>query len=112
MGAKSAESVFDYMQQEENRELLRQLETVGFSFMKKMDVSRNQIGALSGMTILFTGTLTTMTRPEASKSSSSRCIHRRYAHQAGHSSCGGRKSWIKIGKSEKDADCYVWRRSF
>lgn len=67
VGAKSAESVFDYMQQEENRELLRQLETVGFSFMKKVDVSRNQAGALSGMTILFTGTLTTMTRPEASE---------------------------------------------
>ncbi|MFN7160353.1 MAG: NAD-dependent DNA ligase LigA [Candidatus Gracilibacteria bacterium] len=65
IGDKTAESVYDYLHQDENIALLHGLESVGVSLEKKQKSTLKKDGKLSGMTFLFTGTLTSFTRTEA-----------------------------------------------
>ena len=68
IGPKVAQSVFDYFNDTKNRDLISslKLEGVNTSNKKKAIESKESGGSLNGITFLFTGTLTSMGRKEAS----------------------------------------------
>jgi DNA ligase (NAD+) len=70
VGPVLAQNVFNFFQNEHNVELLQTMESIGLNLRqtdedKKADV--NTEGPLYGKSILFTGTLSQMTREEAEK---------------------------------------------
>ncbi len=67
-GPKVAGSAHEFFSQDSTRQLLDELETLGLNLKQlEADIPKSQDGSLpfSGKTILFTGTLSTMTRDEA-----------------------------------------------
>ena len=63
VGIKVAQSIFDYFHDEGNREMLRALEKAG---LQLKGAKREKItGSLSGITFLFTGTLSQLKRSDA-----------------------------------------------
>ena len=63
IGDKIAESIYDYFHNEDNKKMLDEFEELGFVFE---NVNINKTDELAGKTFVLTGTLTTMTRDEAS----------------------------------------------
>jgi len=65
VGPKVAAAVFDFFRLHENRHMIDELEKEGVNLSNYHQVQRNENGALSGKTFLFTGTLTHFKRSEA-----------------------------------------------
>jgi DNA ligase (NAD+) len=60
-----AESIFQFFQNETNRQLIRDLQAEGVQICRVEKERTEGEGILSGLTLLFTGTLQTMGRSEA-----------------------------------------------
>lgn len=68
LGPVVAKNVMDYFSNEDNIKMLRRMESLGVNMKATSEdrpKQRNTEGVLSGKTILFTGTLSAMTRNEA-----------------------------------------------
>jgi DNA ligase (NAD+) len=66
IGPEIAASVKEYLDEEENRRLLRRLKDAGLQ-MKAAGMPFTREGALAGMTFVLTGTLPTLSRKEAAE---------------------------------------------
>ena len=64
VGPKVAASIHAFFQNEQNREMLRELEALGLNLRQKEERPKGD-GSFTGKTFLFTGTLETMKRSEA-----------------------------------------------
>lgn len=65
VGPKVAESIYDFFHQEENIKLINYLKEIGLPVCEEKKPMELREGKLSGLTLLFTGTLTKYSRPEA-----------------------------------------------
>ena len=65
VGEVIAQSVVQWFQQPRNRELVEKLRQSGLNFRSELFQARPKQGALTGKTIVLTGTLLTLTREQA-----------------------------------------------
>jgi len=63
VGPKVARSIRQFFDEKHNQELVKKLDTAGFSFTH--EVKKRSGGPLKGVTLVLTGTLPTLTREEA-----------------------------------------------
>ena len=64
VGEKIAESIYDYFQDKNNIKMIEEFLSLGFNFESMI---QNKTNEFAGKTFVLTGTLTTMTRDEASE---------------------------------------------
>jgi DNA ligase (NAD+) len=91
VGPKVAESIYDFFHNTDNIELLRELSALGLQVCEEKKTAEHNDGKLSGITLLFTGTLNKYSRPEA----------KRLAEEAGGSVAGslsGKVNYLVVGE--------------
>jgi DNA ligase (NAD+) len=65
IGPKVAGSIFQFFQNDDNIQMLKELEAAGVHLERKKEATSEKVSTLNGKTFLFTGTLPTLKRTDA-----------------------------------------------